>query len=487
VRLALPTVSEKGKKTHRYFSGYILGKRVIITCRHGFAAADGKYDNQRPLLVRIRLQNSKNPDYEISFQATTLQGLEDEEIILFASQDYDIVLLHCEQAPGTFTPLLFNELESPGNWEGGGYPYYNREDRDTAGLEFFSGSFEAPAAEGKHLQLNVTTTLPHMKDWREASGSPILIQGKLAGILRRYFEYDSQGKKQVIPNRLTAVYLKRLWNDPNESEFRQFIEEKLCSAPSVFREKIKALLKQNFKLQEKLLAHLKSDKEMLVDAVLNLSKQQLMDICSELNRTEKISGISELLFYAMAFLYTEETEICFKQQPIKDKPYIDVPVVRDEACEFLMASQDGRIPVFRKSLGPSGRTEVFPGKYSIISPPECGIDSTETADIIDNLLAGHGNCDMLVERIFLDWRKARGRTYNREDKKEVVIILLKEGKGTYYWLIEATPSDQSRLEKIFEDLPDIKILKRAEGPGDGVKQDMREMKLFANLEEFIED
>ncbi|RWX48352.1 hypothetical protein VT98_11641, partial [Candidatus Electrothrix communis] len=171
VRIALPTQSD-GKKTHRYFSGYILGNGIIITCRHGFE--DGKYDNQRPVRVRIKSEDSKGLDHKISFQATTLQGLASEEIILFESKNYDIVLLQCEQATGNFESLLFNELEEPGDWKGGGYPYYNRKNRDTAGLELFSGSFEAVVSEGKHLQLNVITELPRMEDWREASGSPIL-------------------------------------------------------------------------------------------------------------------------------------------------------------------------------------------------------------------------------------------------------------------------------------------------------------------------
>ncbi|MGB5686543.1 MAG: hypothetical protein WBM35_12065, partial [Candidatus Electrothrix sp.] len=202
VHIALP----KGKeKKHKHFSGYILGDGIIITCRHGFADQDA-YDQQRP--IQIISQENK---YTIDFNSFDIKGLLDEGIILFESATYDIVLLRCEQASAKFEGLLTNKLEESGKWTGGGYPYYSRANSDTDGLELFSGEFEIVVSAGNYLQLYVNTKLPCMNDWHEISGSPVFIREKLAGIICRYFEYDSKGKKVIIPHRLTAVYLQRLW------------------------------------------------------------------------------------------------------------------------------------------------------------------------------------------------------------------------------------------------------------------------------------
>ncbi|MCI5137494.1 MAG: hypothetical protein D3922_03560 [Candidatus Electrothrix sp. AR1] len=431
VRFALPTLS-KDKKTNRYFSGYILGNGIIITCRHGFATADGKYDHQRPLLVRIASQDSKDSDYEVPFQETTLQGLVNEGIILFESKNYDIVLLQCEPVTGIFESLLTNELEQPGDWEAGGYPYYNRDNRATAGLELFSGSFETVVSEGKHLQLNVTTELPRMEDWREASGSPIFIQGKLAGILCRYFEYDSKRKKQVIPKRLTAVYLK-------------------------------------------------NDKETLAEAVLNLNKHQLMEMCSDLHKKEKLSGIKELLLYAMAFHY--ENASCFEQEPTEDKPYIDVPVVRVEACEFLMASKDRRDPSFRKTTNSFGKTEVVPVKFSLISPPEYGFHPNAADDILQQFMAGRADIQAVKERIFGDFPRSDHVHYNQKKRRAMALAMLKKEEGTYYWLLDVSGGNISQLQDV-RGLP-IAVLNVPSDP-EG-EFELAEEDIFSDLALFIED
>ncbi|MCI5147754.1 MAG: serine protease, partial [Candidatus Electrothrix sp. AR3] len=333
------------QKKHKYFSGYILGNGIIITCRHGFASAEGTYDNQRPVLVRITSQDSKEFDHEIFFQATTLQDLASEGIILFESDDYDVVLLQCEQAIATFETLLFDKLEEGDVWEGGGYPYYNRKNRDTEGLEIFSGTFEGAVSKGKHLQLNVKTELPCMEDWCEASGSPIFIQGKLAGILRRYVKYDSKEKKRIIPNRLTAVYLERLWN--TDKKFQRILNN-LNNRYCTKSEKVLGLAEQIVKERVKLKEALDSKAEPK-QVVRELVKQNLPDFLQYLEQLEAAQKDKRTLALTLLPWYFVNQSVVIDQSA---KGAIDIDCISDVAAECSMAALDCRKAYLDASRSP---------------------------------------------------------------------------------------------------------------------------------------
>ncbi len=453
VRLALPT-KNNGQKKRRYFSGYVLGNGIIITCRHGFADADGTYDNQRPVLVQIPSQDAKEADQEIAFKETTLQGLVNEGVILFESKEYDIVLLQCERAIGDFDSLFLDKLEEPGKWESGGYPYYNRENRDTAGMELFSGSFESVIFEGKHLQLNVTTELANMKDWREASGSPVFIQEKLAGILRRYFQYDSSGNKQIIPNRLTAIYLKRLWD--TDDNFRHILGQ-LNNGYSTKSKKI-------IELAGKIIAKRTGLKSSLTDTTKpsqfarELVTRNLPDFLQRLEQLDTNQDDKRILALTLLPWYFINQSVVIDQSA---KGAIDIDCVYDVAAECSMAAFDNRtayIDAYR--LGDNETDQdykpiVTRGKFAL--SPECGVDegAQKSIDALNNAILSSAGLDkVLLER------------FTREGDNFPKLIVknhLKEArkKGSSYYLVvnfDASSPELEKIRKYKEAYPDLIIL-----------------------------
>ncbi|MCI5125632.1 MAG: hypothetical protein D3925_14445 [Candidatus Electrothrix sp. AR5] len=479
VSIALPLTDGN----HEYFSGYILGDGVVITCLHGFLDPEENYDSDRNIVIR-----SQGFKEDISFQGKTVDSLKDtsgEKLILFVAKEYDVALLKFSRPDVRFVNLQFPHVDKKGDWDAGGYPYFNIENKETGGYLNFSGIFTPVEAKGKFLRLHVEQPkLKNLENWQSVSGAPVFIEKKLAGIICKYslFPDVSDGEETQVQDELKAVCLKRLWDDPSEQKFQEIIQGLRC-ASSAFRKKIEDLFTENSRLREQLVDHLKSDQETLADAVLNLDKQQLMEMCSDLNRKEKLPGIRELLLYAMAYHYENDVNACFDQQSTEDKPYIDVPVVRVEACEFLMASRDERSPVFQKIIGASGRNEVVPGKYSLLSPPEYGIHSNAAEDVMEQLLAGRGDMDCVLERIFGDYRRANHARYDKEKRKKMAFSILKREEGTYYWLLDVASGNTSHLQGI-KGLP-VSILNIPDDPDGEI--DFAEEKLFSDLAVFIED
>lgn len=313
------------------------------------------------------------------------------------------MLLHCEQAAANIDLLLLNELEEPGDWKGGGYPYYNRETQDTDGLELFSGTFEAPAAGGKHLQLNVTTTLPCMRDWREASGSPIFIQGKLAGILRRYFEYDSERKKEVIPNRLTAVYLKRLWD--GDEEFRRILQ-KFDTSYSTKSEKILKLADQMLNEKANLKKALGGSAEP-GQVVRELVQQSLPDFLEYIEQLDTNQEDRRTLALALLPWYFINQSVVIDRSA---EGAIDIDCICDVAAECSMAAFDCR-KAYVTASRPAGKTKqdyrafVMRGRFALSSPPENGIDKDgiHVFDVLNkNILSTSALDNLLAERFAKD-------------------------------------------------------------------------------------
>lgn len=479
VRIALPTSDKK----HYYFSGYILGPGILITCRHGFTDCPTGYDRDRPIKIVSQGINDK-----IDINSTDFSGLLQERIILYESEKYDIVLIEYKKEQCRFGAIDVNELDTPGDWFGGGYPFFNRQETETKGYKNFSGYHETPESAALQLTLRVSTLLDEMAHWKEASGSPIFssVTGNLIGILKEYSTYtDDQGKVCIIENELKATYLKRLWDDPSELQFKQLIQQSHSLSHSIYRDKLETLLSDSSyqSLKDALIACLNTGSENILESILALDKQKLMSLSLDLRKNgENPHGLEQLLLWAMASHY--ENNDCFWQQPTSEKPYIDVPVVRVEACEFLMSAEDRRDPVFKKKIDKSlEKKEAVPGKYSITSPPEYGIASKADEDVMDHILSGQGGYEHIVERIFGDYRRAKNKTYKKEDKQRVVITLLERSEGTYYWLLQYPEKNDSQVKKIFEELSQIKVLKMA----DNVTIDMEEEDLFSELPEIIED
>lgn len=474
ISIALPLSNGK----HEYFSGFIIANELVITCRHGFDSQQ-KYDTGRPLKILSQTLDEKFP-----IESSSINGLIDDGIIVFESSKYDIALLKLKGLDAHNYRLYLDELHTKGEWSGGGYPYFNREDKVTNGYKNLSGDYEAVENKSIHISLVPKLKLAEVKHWKEASGSPVFIENRLAGILQFYSTYKDENKQtRQIPHEIKASYLKRLWDDPNEN-FKNLIQQALVHHSSFYKEKIQKLLDddKSTKLKEKIKEYCKTNDSDLINKILKKDKQGIMDMCLSLN---DIEGVESLLLYAIAYQY--ENDECFNQGLTEEEPYINVPVVRVEACEFLMAAEDQREPLFQKvdRADTSALQKVIPGKYSITSPPVYGIDSNNALEgVMDHLLAGKANLDTVQERLFGDYRRSEVRKYTSKEKIKVVTAMLESEKGTYYWLLQiSNNANASNVREIFHSRLPIKILNM----NSDIDVDMSEEKLFANLDVFIKD
>lgn len=353
-------------------------------------------------------------------------------------------------------------------WYGAGYPRY-AEERSGRQREELDGICSNCPEDNNFFDIGCRKN-PIGKKWGGVSGAPVFVKNKLVGVITQFNE--------AFEN--TYFGVSAIWKLLTDESFLQYYVE---SSPSVYKEKLRKLLTTYKDLKGELIDVLGASEESVLDEILKQEKRIIMDICLSLQENNKnLEGVNELLLYSMAYQY--ENNDCFSQQVTEAKPYLDVPVVRVEACEFLMASEDQRKPLFKKKTGISGLQEVIPGKYSIVAPPEYGIESRAREDIMDNLLAGQGDYDSVVERVFGDYRRASGKSYNKQQKEKVVIATLKKSEGTYYWLLEVSDGNLSELKKVFNSLP-VKILNMAKDPD--VEIDMAEEDLFSKLGNFIED
>ncbi|NOQ45983.1 MAG: hypothetical protein GQ559_04820 [Desulfobulbaceae bacterium] len=391
----------------------------------------------------------------------------------YKNKDYDIALITFPDkdilnALHGIPTTEINKAEVHDEWDGAGYPRYAEEGNCREREELKGTCYHCP--EDKNFFDIDCDKQPKLKKWGGVSGAPVFVKNKLVAVICQF--------DKALEN--THFGASAIWKLLTDEKFLQYYVE---SSSSVYKEKLSELLTTYKDLKEEIIENLSASKETVLDAILKQEKHAVMDMCLSLQeRSRKLEGINELLLYSMAYQY--ENNDCFSQQVTDAKPYIDVPVVRVEACEFLMASADQRKPLFKKKRGTSGQQEVIPGKYSIVAPPEYGIESRAHEDIMDNLLAGHGDYESVVERVFGDYRRASGRQYNKQMKEKVVLAMLEKSEGTYYWLLEVSGENHSELKNVFNSLP-IKILNMAKDPD--VEIDMAEESLFSKLGNFIKD
>lgn len=389
----------------------------------------------------------------------------------YEDEEFDIALItFSEEILDSIPKVYTTEISKPNvhdKWHGAGFPRL-AVDGNCRNMETLKGScYQCPEGE-KFFDLECDKTPKQLDEWGGVSGAPVIVGTKLVGVICKY---DTKLEK-------THFTASAIWKLLSEDDFFQLYRERRSS---VYKEKISDLLSTHIDLKEELDDYFGEKKERVLDEILKQEKNALMEMCLSLQeRNKSLGGINELLLYSMAYQY--ENDECFSQLATEDKPYIDVPVVRVEACEFLMASEDQRKPLFRKHKGVSGKQEVVPGKYAIIAPPEYGIESRAHEDIMDNLMAGKGDYESVVERVFGDYRRSQQRKYDKNNKNKVVVAMLEKSEGTYYWLLEVSDANSSEVKKIFNSLP-IKILNMAKDPD--VEIDMAEEELFAELGNFI--
>lgn len=456
---------------YSYFSGYIFSDGLVLTCSHGFS----DHENYHPTKnISIR---SYNFSAEIEFTASNFAGLSDvDEMFEFVSESFDIVLLKCEEAKGDYQETQGASLYKSGNWEAGGYPFFSRESKDTKGYKSFDGEFTAIEQGAKSIKLSVSKPkLEAMSDWKSVSGSPVFIHGKLVGVLRCYSTYnDDSNNKVTIKDQLEASYLKELLLDENSG-----FKEKLLTISSKSRNYHEQQFSKvlDVDLKNFLTNRLAVDESSILTALLESERLECLEFFVEAKHKYPDSSVVDNAFlYLLSLGY--EREGGFEALEANNEPYNDVPVVREEGCEFFMAAHDQRTPQFRKI-----NNELTPSKYCMSASPENGIQDDPTNDIAEGFLSEKADENAVVARIFGDFKPSTTRVYDSNRKRKIVQIMLQNEKNHYYWPLEVTENCKARLQKIHEAFPSIKILNIS----DDDELDFEEEGLFSGLATFIKD
>ena len=360
-----------------YFSGYIIGNGMILTCQHGFVSkSNSHYDTNKKIQI-----SSSSIETTIPLNVINLQGLVDEEIVCFASVKYDIALLACESdsLKVPYQNLHLTELDADHGyqWIAGGYPFFNKDEKETQGYKHFSGKCESVEQKATKISLTVNIELVEMANWNEASGSPIFIDNKLAGIVRKY--------TNEVRHELKASYLKRLWDDPNEPEFRRILEplqhSHLSSIKHCVEQKIYDTAKDFLKQNEILTFSLAKQGESTDQTLDRLCAKNLLDLLSDLENRKK--GAAEdiqqkISVFALKFLpyyFSDKAVIIDKAIQQKYEATIDLACVSDVAVEFSLASFDSReanIKLIAGDTSSENQLVVEGRKYAL--SPETGID-----------------------------------------------------------------------------------------------------------------
>lgn len=469
VQIELPLRDGK----YSYFSGYILADGLIITCRHGFSNPDA-YDDSKKVMIR-----SYDFSEEVELLGSNYKELCDSQnFFKFASDDVDVVLLLCSEAKAPFHDIQTSSLYGKGDWDAGGYPFFERASRDTKGYRNFDGDFTALELGANHLKLSVSKPKPeNLSDWKSASGCPVFIGGQLAGILCQYSVYDDQeGQKRKVKDQLEASYLKALFL--TSDEFKEIIISLSNKARCYHKDKFLGALDDS--LKRFLAEYFDVEQVELHSALLDEPRDKWLEAFVQAKQELPTNPQIDNAFISLIALGYEGLGGP-DSLLVSDQPYVNVPIVREEGCEFFMSAHDQRDPMFR--ITSSG---VIPGKYCMTASPEGGIGSDPSDDVAEAFLSASANEDAVVRRIFGDYKTSRIQSSEKNDlirQRKIVQVKLKREKHHYYWPLEITEGDKERIEKLHASFPSIKIL----NVSDDIDLDVEEEGLFSELAQFIKD
>ena len=467
VRIELPLIGGD----YSYFSGYIIGDGTIITCRHGFAK-EGISDYEKDQSIEVIAQGYKS---HIPLNgASNFNELKTnvDSIILFESEQYDIVIFQDEKAKGYYSGLSLSEWDELGDWEGAGYPSYNDDEKETKGYESLDGEASTAAIDGIVLKLQTKKKLVEMEGWSQVSGSPIFPKGKtnLVGIVRNY--------DQAVNDQLEAVYLKRIWDDPKQTEFKRVLNHVRSQQVCIYNKaKLEEFLDKEDDLAQKIAEHLEIEKNELADTLFSFDKKAIMDLGTSLKSENKTYQ-----FLKQAFTCHYDNADVFKDPPTHEKPYTTVLCVGVVPCEFTMAANSGRDPIF--TLNADG--EIQEGMYSLTSPPESGIQSEASADIASELLSGNAILSPITERLAADFKTRRNISGDKKRIAQAAKLALENAEGKYYLQVEdVTDKNLKVLQELHKSFPDISLIELAED--NDLRIENEENKVFDKLISFIKD
>lgn len=363
---------------YSYFSGYVISDGLILTCLHGFKGNyDSSIDNLEESLEYDPSQKisicSSGFDTEINLDASCFDELAEGAFFAYFSDEfsekYDVVIFNCAEAKAPYQQKIqLANLNTPDDWLAGGFPFFNRATTETGGYCNFHGKFNAPSSTAVNLVLNVATPLPNMKDWGCASGSPVFIKERLAGVLRRFTRYESENDKYVvIPNQLEASYLKKLWEeDPN---FKAFFE---------LQDPTHKIIKHVVSfLTDSSCSGLRSvmGEDSPENLVARLQSSPLANFLDEMDGVTNTS-IETKKGFTNSFVPFYFSDYALLIEQTMSSPTVDIACVKEIAAEYAMSAFSGReanVAYRGDATTRSGELYVSEGKQALAAMPESGI------------------------------------------------------------------------------------------------------------------
>ncbi|MCI5162473.1 MAG: hypothetical protein D3917_10760 [Candidatus Electrothrix sp. AX5] len=474
VSVALPLTDGN----RQYFSGYILGDGVIITCLHGFTDPDVKYDPERKIIIR-----SQSFKEDISFKGDTVDSLEDtsgNKLILFSAKEYDVALMQCNTAKARFAGLLLREPDSKGVWDAGGYPRYNI--NQGTGYENFSGEFNPAVTTESFLKLKVINPeLEDMASWQEVSGSPVFIAEKLAAIVIEYSTHcDPKNQQKQIRNGLKTVHLKRLHEA--DEEFRRILREleDSCGKSAKILQEAEQLLENNEQFKKVL-----DNKAGARQIVRNLAEQDLPNFLQHLDKLEARREDKRTLALALLPWYFVNQSVVIDQSA---KNAVDIDCIYDVAAECSMAALDCREAHLSACRPADKETDqdykpfVTRGKFALT--PECGIEKEpkKSLDALNRNILSGAALDQLIQKRF-----AEDEIFPELVAKKHLEQAKAQGNSFYLVVrLESTSFDKMETVDAFKaKYPDLIILNLAAGTENNKHLAEHEMPLRTQLPALI--
>lgn len=437
-------------KTGEVATGYPVAPNLILTAYHAVYPKSAQRDVDRP--VEIRWHHSKD--------ASAWQPV--KGIVAWDGKPWDLILLDCNFPPEVSPWEIFPSDQKPLDdmrWASVGFPRVGGK-RDGVREPFpMKGGVFSMLETDPFFALEADAGPPLAEDWQGASGSPVVVNGRILGVI-----------VEVPPNlgatRLQAVPVWKVLRDDAEfcrqvgyrqrqdrlERMRQRIEQQLDSAEDAIKALIAELPESGGVLRGK-------GRTELVGQLLNLEVGQLILVCkkaySALGGGVRAKPISATVQTILPTIYDHGVvETVRSACGNVEMALLTLPTFYPTVAEVIMAGVDGRETIFCERQ----RDDDFPkGKLNLPEPPEGGFDpdGMETIKAMDEHLRkfswqnadAFSNCvdDFMVKSFPGKSPAVQERSWERRVKVAAREIKYQADNGrTHYLIVNEPQAEQDR-------------------------------------------
>ena len=461
-------------------TGYPVAKDRILTARH--VIRPDKRDFTKPIEIRWHHQPLATRKWiEIS----------DQDILWVGDENWDAAVLACS-FPVDAEPWGMLSLESPRpeKWESEGFPDVGKRDDDTRVATAMQGSMHRMARTAWFFALDLLVGADCDALHQGASGSPVMSDGRLFGVI-------VQCPPGFDAKRLWAIPICRLLEIPKFCEvigrtpqkaLRELLEEQLVLALSASEEAREALEGLMPAIEDEL-ATRDADPwtRRLVNRLVALHLEHLIPMLRRAQRdllaqrefaaARVVVNVSNLIL-PMVFKRAD-VRVLQSRMFDADMVLVDVPAASFTVADILMAMADSRPSCFCKADG-SNKAPVATYRFKK-TPPTSGID--------DKLEAWTRNIESDLASKFVD--PEDDPFLDDPERRQIIasrLAMESEEQRTRYMAFRfKTDGDREKaanaLKRIKQRYPMLVLLDLSTQGS----QIVEERKLFQHFEQMLED